>query len=62
MIRLGGWLIKIVFCVAVAVFFLLPVLCLAEEAPSLLNEVLEPQMEGREMEKLQRSLEEAMTS
>ena len=38
------------FCVAVAVFFLLPVLCLAEEAPSLLNEVLEPQMEGREME------------
>ncbi|NLN64062.1 MAG: stage III sporulation protein AE, partial [Clostridiaceae bacterium] len=53
---------KIVFCVAVAVFFLLPVLCLAEEAPSLLNEVLEPQMEGREMEKLQRSLEEAMTS
>lgn len=62
MIRLSGWLIKIVFCVAVAVFFLLPVLCLAEEAPSLLNEVLEPQMEGREMEKLQRSLEEAMTS
>jgi stage III sporulation protein AE len=38
------------------------VLCLAEEAPSLLNEVLEPQMEGREMEKLQRSLEEAMTN
>lgn len=52
---------SVFFAVVLLVLVMTPFTCLAEETPSILNDLLEPQLESGELKKLQENLDKSMS-